>query len=42
MKFRLVRHFTLTSLVLFAAIGTALGLYYREMALSRMIRQQEA
>ncbi|RIX49685.1 MAG: sensor histidine kinase [Rhodocyclales bacterium GT-UBC] len=41
MKFRLVRHFSLTSLVLFAAIGSLLGLYYREMALSRMIRQQE-
>jgi signal transduction histidine kinase len=42
MKFRLVRHFSLTSLVLFIAIGGALGLYSREMALSRMIRQQES
>lgn len=42
MKFRLVRHFTLTSLLFFVVAGTALGLYYREMALSRMIRQQES
>lgn len=42
MKFRLVRHFTLTSLIFFLAVGSGLGLYYREMALSRMIRQQES
>jgi len=42
MKFRLVRHFTLTSLVFFIAVGGAMGHYYKEMALSRMIRQQES
>lgn len=42
MKFRLVRHFTLTSLVFFLAVGSALGLYYREMALSSMLKQQES
>jgi len=42
MKFRLVRHFSLTSIVFFLVIGSALGLYYREMAISRMIRQQES
>jgi signal transduction histidine kinase len=42
MKFRLVRHFSLTSLIFFLVIGSALGLYYREMAISRMISQQES
>lgn len=42
MQFRLVRHFTLTSLVFFFAVGCAMVVYYREMAVSRMIRQQES
>lgn len=42
MQFRLVRHFTLTSLVFIIAAGTALGLYYREIAISRMLQQQES
>ncbi|MCG2577153.1 HAMP domain-containing histidine kinase [Dechloromonas sp. XY25] len=42
MPFPLVRHFTLTSLVFFVAVGGALGYYYRDMALSRMLQQQEA
>lgn len=42
MQFRLVRHFTLTSLVFIVAAGTALGLYYREIAISRMLQQQES
>src|SRR6185369_3848864 len=42
MQFRLVRHFTLTSLVFIVAAGTALGMYYREIAISRMLQQQES
>lgn len=42
MRFRLVRHFTLTSLALFLAVGCAIVVNYREMAVSRMIRQQES
>jgi signal transduction histidine kinase len=42
MQFPLVRHFTLTSLAFIVAAGVALGLYYREMALSRMLQQQES
>ena len=42
MNFRLVRYFSLTSLLFFVATGSALGVYYREMALSRMLRQQES
>ncbi|HLO63201.1 MAG TPA: ATP-binding protein [Azonexus sp.] len=42
MPFPLVRHFTLTSLIFFVAVGGALGYYYRDMALSRMLQQQEA
>lgn len=42
MPFPLVRHFALTSLVFFLAVGGTLGYYYREMALSRMLQQQEA
>lgn len=42
MQFRLVRHFTLTSLAFIIAAGAALGLYYREMTLSRMLQQQES
>lgn len=42
MQFRLVRHFTLTSLAFIIAAGGALGLYYRDMALSRMLQQQES
>ncbi|MBI2276375.1 MAG: sensor histidine kinase [Dechloromonas sp.] len=42
MQFRLVRHFTLTSLAFIIAAGAALGLYYREIALSRMLQQQES
>jgi len=42
MPFPLVRHFALTSLVFFLAVGAALGYYYREMALSRMLQQQES
>lgn len=41
MPFPLVRHFVLTSLVFFLAVGGALGYYYRDMALSRMLQQQE-
>lgn len=42
MQFRLVRHFTLTSLAFIVAAGVALGLYYREIAISRMLQQQES
>lgn len=42
MQFRLVRHFTLTSLAFIIAAGAALGLYYREIAISRMLQQQES
>lgn len=42
MSFPLVRYFALTSLVFFAAAGSALGYFYREMALQRMLQQQEA
>lgn len=42
MPFPLVRHFTLTGLLFFIAVGGALGYYYRDMALSRMLQQQEA
>lgn len=42
MQFRLVRHFTLTSLAFIIVAGAALGLYYPELALSRMLQQQEA
>lgn len=42
MPFPLVRHFALTSLVFFCAVGGALGYYYRDMALSRMLQQQES
>ncbi|HJV93336.1 MAG TPA: hypothetical protein VJ572_07630, partial [Azonexus sp.] len=42
MQFRLVRHFTLTSLAFIIAAGVALGMYYREIALSRMLQQQES
>ena len=41
MPFQLVRYFVLTSLVFFLAVGGALGYYYRDMALSRMLQQQE-
>lgn len=41
MPFPLVRHFVLTSLIFFLAVGGALGYYYRDMALSRMLQQQE-
>lgn len=42
MRFRLLPHFTLTSLVFFIVAGSALGIYYRETALSGMLRQQES
>ena len=42
MPFPLVRHFSLTSLIFFIAVGGALGYYYRDMAFSRMLQQQEA
>lgn len=42
MPFPLLRHFALTSLVFFIAAGSALGYFYREMALSRMLQQQES
>lgn len=42
MPFPLVRHFVLTSLIFFLAVGGALGYYYRDMALSRMLQQQES
>ncbi|MBS1141383.1 MAG: hypothetical protein H6R13_2836 [Proteobacteria bacterium] len=42
MPFHLVRHFTLTSLLFFLAAGGALGYYYRDMTLSRMLQQQES
>jgi len=41
MPFPLVRHFALTSLVFFIAVGGTLGYYYRDMALARMLQQQE-
>lgn len=42
MPFPLVRHFTLTSLLFFLAAGGALGYYYQDMSLSRMLQQQES
>lgn len=42
MNFSLIRYFSLASLVFFVATGSGLGIYYREMALSRMILQQES
>lgn len=42
MPFPLVRYFVLTSLVFFIAVGGILGFYYRDMALSRMLQQQES
>lgn len=42
MPFPLVRYFALTSLFFFLATGSALGYFYREMALQRMLQQQEA
>lgn len=42
MPFPLVRHFALTSVVYFIAVGGMLGYYYRDMALSRMLQQQES
>ena len=42
MRFRLVRHFTLTSLIFFIAAGSAIGHYYRQMALAHMLQQQES
>lgn len=42
MQFRLVRHFTLTSLAFIVAAGAALGLDYREIAIPRMLQQQES
>lgn len=42
MPFPLVRYFTITSLFFFVATGSALGYFYREMALQRMLQQQEA
>lgn len=42
MQFRLVRHFALTSLTFIVAAGSALGLYYREMALTGLLQQQES
>lgn len=42
MHFRLVRYFTLTSLVFFLLAGGMLGYFYREMALSSMLDLQEA
>lgn len=41
MPFPLVRHFALTSLMFFLAVGGVLGYYYRDTALSRMLQQQE-
>ena len=42
MPFPLVRYFVITSLFFFLAVGGTLGYFYREMALSRMLQQQEA
>lgn len=42
MPFPLVRYFGLTSLFFFIAVGGVLGYYYREMALSGMLQQQES
>lgn len=42
MPFPLVRYFGLTSLFFFIAVGGVLGFYYREMALSGMLQQQES
>lgn len=42
MPFPLVRYFLLTSLIFFIAVGGILGLYSRDMALSRMLQQQES
>jgi signal transduction histidine kinase len=42
MPFPLVRHFVLTSLIFFVAIGGTLGYHYRDMALTRMLQQQES
>lgn len=42
MYFRLVRYVTLTSLVFFVLAGGALGYFYREMALTDMLRLQES
>lgn len=42
MPFPLVRHFVLTSLLFFLAVGGTLGYYYREITLSRMLQQQES
>ncbi|MGE5491312.1 MAG: sensor histidine kinase [Actinomycetota bacterium] len=41
MHFRLVRYFTLTSLIFFLLAGGMLGYFYREMALSNMLDLQE-
>lgn len=41
MPFPLVRYFLLASLVFFVAVGGILGFYYRDMAVSRMLQQQE-
>jgi len=42
MPFPLVRYFGLTSLLFFIAVSGVLGYYYREMALSGMLQQQES
>lgn len=42
MPFPLVRYFVFTSLVFFIGVGGILGVYYRDMALSRMLQQQES
>lgn len=42
MPFPLVRHFVLTSLIFFLAVGGGLGYYFRDMSVSRMLHQQES
>ena len=40
-EFRLVRYFTLTSLVAFALVATVLGAAYRHLAIDALVRTQE-